>query len=113
MRFFYKALYPCVAPNWLSLFRPYDRIYSMTDRGDYIAVEMSEAARELPMLLEAVERDGRKLRIFRNGTAIADVSPTRSIPTDPLAQHPEIANVTIAPDAFAPADEQDWPSECR
>jgi antitoxin (DNA-binding transcriptional repressor) of toxin-antitoxin stability system len=106
-----EFLNSCVAPGALSLFEPSVRICSMTDRGDYIAVEMSEAARDLPTLLEAVERDGRTLRIFRDGTAIADVSPIRAIPPDPLAQHPEIANVTIAPDAFAPADAQDWPSD--
>ena len=85
----------------------------MTDRGDYIAVELTEAARELPTLLEAVERNGRMARIFRNGTAIANVSPAQSCSPDPLATHPEIANVVIASDAFAPADEQDWPNECR
>lgn len=85
----------------------------MTDRGEYIAIEVAEVTRDLPTLLDAVERGGRIIHILRNGETVAELRPPASVPPDPLARHPEIADVVIAPDAFAPADEQDWPSECR
>lgn len=85
----------------------------MTDRGDFIAVEVADAQRELPALLRAVEEKRRSIRIFRNGLPVAEMKPSPIRVPDPLAQHPEISGVKAAEDAFAPADEQEWPTEHR
>jgi len=83
----------------------------MTDRGDYIAVEAGDAARELPALLKAVEGEGRRVRIFRNGAAVAELTPALQQAAFPV--FPELTGVQFIGDPLAPIDESEWPESCR
>jgi antitoxin (DNA-binding transcriptional repressor) of toxin-antitoxin stability system len=83
----------------------------MTDHGDYIQVEVGEAG--LNDLLKTVREQGRSVRIFDQGTPVAELSPlprkARLPPVDPRLK------ATFAPgyDPTAPLDESDWPERLR
>ena len=47
----------------------------MTDSGEYLWVDSSDLAIELPAVLKAVEQDHRRVRILRNGKAVVELVP--------------------------------------
>lgn len=83
----------------------------MTDHGDYIQVEVGEFG--LHDLLKTVREQGRSVRIFDQGTPVAELSPLPQ-KRRPLATDPRL-KVTFAPgyDPVAPLDESDWPEHLR
>lgn len=84
----------------------------MTRSGSNILVDVDEVAAELPSLLKAVEEQGQSVQICRDGKPIAALQPVR-LPKDPLQVHPHLKATYIAPDAFAPLTEDEWPEELR
>ncbi|HSZ54699.1 MAG TPA: hypothetical protein VK797_03510 [Tepidisphaeraceae bacterium] len=83
----------------------------MTDRGEFIAVEIAEAERQFPALLKVVEEEGRIVKIVRNGKPIAELA--RSAEGSDLPMFPELAGVVFHADPTAPLDNEDWPETSR
>jgi len=72
---------------------------------------MGDIGKELPGVLNAVKA-GRTVTITDQGKDLAEIRPLATS-ADPLGVHPEFKAIKIEKDAFAPADEQDWPEDCR
>jgi len=72
---------------------------------------MGDIGKELPGVLNAVKA-GRTVTITDQGKDLAEIRPLVTS-ADPLGVHPEFKAIKIEKDAFAPADEQDWPEDCR
>ena len=84
----------------------------MVDHGTHLTVQAGEMGKELPGVLNAV-RAGRTVTITEQGKELAEIRPLVRKATDPLQVHPEFRAIKIEKDAFAPADDQDWPQEDR
>lgn len=86
----------------------------MTRQGDYILVDSADLPGRLTELMDDVARHHRQVRIVRNGKPVAELLPAQPPSTeDPLRQHPELMSVRLTSDAFAPADDEEWPTDCR
>ena len=76
-------------------------------------INIHEAKTRLSALLAQVERDGKSFLICRYGKPVGELRPAPSHPaTDPLEIHPELAG-KIRYDPTEPADENEWPEDCR
>jgi antitoxin (DNA-binding transcriptional repressor) of toxin-antitoxin stability system len=78
----------------------------------FLMVNTHEAKSKLSQLLRIVEEKKRRIRICRNGKAIAELGPVARVP-DPLQQHPKLKAVRFHEDARRPVDPSDWPEELR
>ena len=64
-------------------------------------------------LLAEVEKDGESFLICRYGRPVGELRPaSRHAGLDPLAMHAELSG-RIHYDPTEPADENEWPEECR
>ena len=77
------------------------------------AINIHEAKTRLSALLAKVEKDGESFLICRYGRPVGELRPAaRHAGRDPLLIHPELAG-SILYDPTEPADENEWPEECR
>lgn len=82
-----------------------------------IAVNMHEAKTRLSELVRAVEEQGEKVILQRNGVGVAEIIPLvqakKRVYRD-LTPDPRLA-VRFADgyDPAEPASEEDWPEDCR
>jgi antitoxin (DNA-binding transcriptional repressor) of toxin-antitoxin stability system len=85
----------------------------MTDRGDFILVDSAEVAAEMTEILKAVEQGHRRIRIMRDGKAVAEMSPVSEIELKATTD-PEL-KVVFSPD-YRPDEGLDsdvWPEDAR
>lgn len=77
-------------------------------------VNMHEAKTRLSQLVAAVEKRRELVVICRDGKPVAELRPVARPRRIRLTLDPAL-KVTFAPgfDPTEPADEQDWPEECR
>ena len=76
-------------------------------------INIHEAKTRLSFLLAEVERDGKSFLICRYGKPVGELRPAPRHPAkDPLVIHAELAG-KIHYDPTEPADENDWPEDCR
>jgi len=83
----------------------------MVDHGTHLSVQAGDMGKELHGVLRAVQA-GRTVTITDHGKDLAEIRPV-SKPVDPLRVHPEFKATKIQADAFKPADNDDWPEDCR
>ena len=77
-----------------------------------ITVNTHEAKSKLSALLAAVEEQGERIRICRNGKPIAELGPIPAA-RDPLLPHPELSKIVFHEDPCQPLTNDEWPEECR
>jgi hypothetical protein len=82
------------------------------DLGNSHVILLEESDSAIAKLIEMAAKSGRALTIVRNGDAVAMVHAIHGV-ADPLQVHPDLRATRIADDAFAPADEDEWPLESR
>ena len=86
----------------------------MSKAGPIISIDSGDAANQFDKILDAVEKQGQLVQIHRAGKPVAMLTPAAPPRgSSPLKVHPELKATFIAPDAFAPLDDADWPEECR
>ena len=83
----------------------------MVDHGTHLSVRAGDIGKELPGVLSAVKA-GRTVTITDQGKDLAEIRPVMRA-TDSLQVHPEYKAIRIEKDAFAPADDEDWPEDSR
>ncbi len=76
-----------------------------------ITVNTHEAKTRLSELLGRVEQ-GERVRICRNGKAVAELRPIERV-ADPLQTDPDLARIEFREDPTAPVGLDDWPQEYR
>ena len=74
-----------------------------------MVVNIHEAKTHLSRLLSDVEQTHQKVRICRNGQAVADLVPITASQRDPLLQCKELQGIEIKYDVTAPLSEDEWP----
>ena len=77
------------------------------------SVNIHEAKTRLSAMLAKVESEGESFLICRYGRPVGELRPApRHGGRDPLAIHPELAG-KILYDPTEPADQTEWPEDCR
>lgn len=77
-----------------------------------IEVNIQEAATKLSSLIEAVQKNGTLVRIYRDGSPVADLrSANQSV--NPLLQDEILSSVRFTEDPMLPLEEEDWPTDVR
>lgn len=84
----------------------------MVDHGTRLTVQAGDMGKELSGVLNAVKA-GRTVTITEQGKDFAEIRPLIRKSVDPLRVHPEFKALKVDKDAFAPADDDDWPEEHR
>ena len=83
----------------------------MTDRGEFIEVDIGQVQPQLPDLLKAVEERHRTIHVVRGGTLVAEITPPHARGALPV--YPELTGVQFNVDPAAPLSEEDWPEQSR
>lgn len=77
-----------------------------------IYADIDDVLRHFSELLKAVEEQGERIQIHRDGKPIAELVPVR--PTRaPLQPHSELSQVLFHQSPALPLTEEEWPEECR
>lgn len=77
-----------------------------------IIVNTHEAKTHLSRLLTEMETHHQKIRICRNGKAIADIVPIE-ITRNPLQQNKALRGIKINYDPTLPLDEDEWSEDTK
>lgn len=77
-----------------------------------IEVNIQDAATNLSSLVEAVQKNGTLVRIYRDGNPVADLRPTNHA-ENPLLQDARLSSVRFNEDPMLPLGEDDWPTDLR
>lgn len=77
-----------------------------------MTVNTHEAKTRLSELLQRIENKNEVVVICRNGHPVAEVRRWVA-GRNPVRRNAKLSAVRIAPDAFGPLSEKEWPSELR
>lgn len=77
-----------------------------------IEVNIQDAATKRSSLVEAVQKNGTLVRIYRDGNPVADLRST-SHAENPLLQDAKLASVRFNEDPMLPLGEDYWPTDLR
>ena len=78
-----------------------------------IAINIYEAKTQLSRLVAAVETQGERIVLCRNGTPVADIVPHKKGGDANLHPDPELLGAQFLQDPTAPLSSEDWPEVLR
>ncbi len=78
-----------------------------------IYVNPCQARARFSRLVSAVEKQGERIILCRNGIPVADLVPHASIPSKKLDPDPLFAGARFLVDPAAPLEAGDWPENLR
>ena len=78
-----------------------------------IYVNLYQAKAQFSRLVSAVEKQGERIILCRNGIPVADLVPYASIPSKKLAPDTLFAGARFLGDPAAPLEAGDWPENLR
>jgi antitoxin (DNA-binding transcriptional repressor) of toxin-antitoxin stability system len=76
-----------------------------------VVVEAVDFVRQISTLLQAVEEQGQRITVARDGKPVAQIIPAS--PAVALPLYPHLKGAQLAEDAFAPVSSEEWPEDCR
>ncbi len=78
-----------------------------------VTVNLYEARTQFSRLVKAVEKQGERIVVCRNGLPVADLVPHRQGSANTLEPSPLLAGARFIGDPVAPLDSGDWPEELK
>lgn len=78
-----------------------------------VTVNLYEAKTQFSRLVSAVEKQGERIILCRNGIPVADLVPHASIPSKSLDPDPMLVGARFLGDPTAPLEAGDWPENLR
>ena len=78
-----------------------------------VTINLYEAKTQLSRLVAAVEKQGERIVLCRNGLPVADLVPHTPYSGATLDPDPALSGARFLGDASAPLDCQDWPEDIR
>ena len=78
-----------------------------------ILVDLYEAKTQFSRLVSAVEKQGQRFVLCRNGMPVADLVPHTSISSKSLDPDPKLVDACFLADPAAPLEVGDWPENLR
>ncbi len=78
-----------------------------------IYVNLCQAKARFLRLVSAVEKQGDRITLCRNGIPVADLVPHASIPSKKLDPDPLFAGARFLGDTAPPLEAGDWPENLR
>jgi antitoxin (DNA-binding transcriptional repressor) of toxin-antitoxin stability system len=78
-----------------------------------VTVNLYEAKTQFSRLVSAVEKQGERIVVCRNGIPVADLVPHASIPSKSLDPDPMLVGARFLGDSTAPLEAGDWPENLR
>jgi antitoxin (DNA-binding transcriptional repressor) of toxin-antitoxin stability system len=78
-----------------------------------LTVNLYQAKTQLSRLVSAVEKQGERIVLCRNGIPVADLVPHASIPSKNLDPDPMLVGARFLGDPTAPLEVGDWPENLR
>jgi antitoxin (DNA-binding transcriptional repressor) of toxin-antitoxin stability system len=78
-----------------------------------ITANLYEAKTQFSRLVSAVEKQGERIVLCRNGIPVADLVPHASIPSKKLDPDPLFAGARFVGDPTAPLEAGDWTENLR
>jgi antitoxin (DNA-binding transcriptional repressor) of toxin-antitoxin stability system len=78
-----------------------------------VTVNLYQAKAQFSRLVSAVEKQGERIILCRNGIPVADLVPHASIPSKKLDPDPLFAGARFVGDPTAPLEAGDWPENLR
>jgi len=78
-----------------------------------VTVNLYEAKTQFSRLVTAVEKQGARIVVCRNGIPVADLVPHASIPSKSLDPDPMLVGARFLGDPTAQLEAGDWPENLR
>ena len=78
-----------------------------------LSVNICQAKAQFSRLVSAVEKQGERIVLCRNGIPVADLVPHASIPSKKLDPDPLFAGARFVGDPAAALEAGDWPENLR
>ncbi len=78
-----------------------------------VTVNLYQAKTQFSRLVSAVEKDGERIIVCRNGKPIADLVPHAPMASKTLEPDPMLIGAKFLGDPVAPLEEGDWPEHLR
>ncbi len=78
-----------------------------------VTVNLYQAKTQFSRLVAAVEEQGERIVVCRNGRPVADLVPHKPKAVKTLDPDPMLAGASFAGDPAAPIDPEDWPKDFR
>ena len=78
-----------------------------------VTINLYQAKTQFSRLVAAVEKQGERIVVCRNGIPVADLVPHASIPSKKLDPDPLFAGARFLGDPAAPLEAGDWPENLR
>jgi antitoxin (DNA-binding transcriptional repressor) of toxin-antitoxin stability system len=76
-------------------------------------INLYQAKTQLSRLVAAVEKQGERIVLCRNGSPVADLVPHAPVASNHFEPDPSLAGARFLGDPTAPLDIADWPEELR